>query len=398
MGELMALETPTTSQISNNIVAQIQASLNQSIPLLPKSFIRVLSKVLAGVFILLYKYGGFAHLQMFVSTASTKETEINGQKLIPIIEWGRLVGVGDPIAATNAELQVTITVENQTGSIQSGSQLIGAINGVTYITVGSILLNATTVTGTIIAVSDQAGGGGSGTIGNLDVGAVISFANPLANIARDTVVLAQTVTAAEAEDMEAYRQRVLDRFQKLPQGGAYADYEQWGESTAGIANVYPYTSTFPGQVDVYVEAKDTVDGIPTLAQLQAVLDSIELDDNGLATRRPANALVNAFPITRVVFNVRVTGLSVPDLAQTRSDISAALTNYFLDREPYIVGLSIPPRKDRITRSSVSGIVDDIVNATGGIFTSAFISVGGINTDLYTLGVGEKAKIGTLSWV
>ena len=111
----MALETPTTSQINDNIVAQMQASINQSIPLLPKSFIRVLSKVLAGVFVLLYKYGGFAHLQMFVRTASTKETEINGQTLVPLIEWGRLVGVGDPIAATSAELEVTITGGFQTG-------------------------------------------------------------------------------------------------------------------------------------------------------------------------------------------------------------------------------------------------------------------------------------------
>ena len=37
------------------------------------------------------------------------------------------------------------------------------------------------------------------------------------------------------------------------------------------------------------------------AQLQAVLDSIELDDSGLASRRPANALANSFPINSITF-------------------------------------------------------------------------------------------------
>lgn len=399
----MSLQTPTIQEISDNIVAQMSASLNQTIPLLPKSFIRVLAKVLAGIFILLYKYGGFTFLQIFVNTASTKETVINGKTLVPLIEWGRLIGIGGPVAATQAELTVEITVENQTGSLPSGTQLTSTL-GVTYITVGSILLDAATKQVTVRAVADQAGGGGAGSIGNLDAGAVISFANPLANVNRDAEVIAQTVTGADAEDIEVYRQRVIDRFQKRPQGGAYADYEQWGEETAGIVNVYPYTSTNPGQVDVYVEAtpesSGNEDGIPTSAQLQAVLDSIDLDSAGLATRRPANALVNSYGITRIGFDVRVTGLVADDLAQTRADIEAALTDYFWGREPFIVGLSIPPRNDRITKGAVLAVIDDVVSATGGIFTNAFVYLDSTDalTDLYTLGIGEKAKLVEVTYV
>nr|MCH9737100.1 hypothetical protein [Actinomycetes bacterium] len=61
----MSLTTPTTKEISDNIIAQLEASFSQTIPLLQKAFFRVLSTVLAGVFILLYKYGGFMFLQMF---------------------------------------------------------------------------------------------------------------------------------------------------------------------------------------------------------------------------------------------------------------------------------------------------------------------------------------------
>lgn len=398
----MSLTTPTTKEISDNIIAQLEASLNQSIPLLPKAFLRVLARALAGVFVLLYKYGGFMFLQIFVRTATISETTVNGRILSPLIEWGRLIGVGDPAPATNAELTVTVTVENQTGSLPSGSQLVNSDNGVTYITIGTVSLNAPTKNVTIRAVSDQAGGGGAGAIGNLDPGATVSFANPLANVARDTVVISQVVTGADGESTEAYRQRIIDRFQKRPQGGAYADYEQWGEEPAGILNVYPYTSDCPGQVDVYVEAtvesSGSPDGIPTAAQLQEVLDSIELDPSGLATRRPANALVNAFAISRTGFDVSVTALQTNDPVKVQADIEEALIEYFKSREPYIIGLSVPPRKDRIATTAVGGVVEDIVTANGGIFGGVIVSVGGVQIDPYTLGIGEKAKLNSVSFL
>ena len=398
----MSLQTPTTKQISDNIIAQLEASLNQTIPLLPKSFLRVLAKALAGVFVLLYKYGGFMFLQMFVQTASSKETIVNGISLTPLTQWGRLIGVGDPAPATNAELLINITVETQTGTLPSGTQLVSTDNGVTYITIGVVTLNAPIVSATVRAASDQAGGGGSGAIGNLDPGANISFANPLANVSRDTTVVTQTVTGANAESTEAYRQRVIDRFQKRPQGGAYADYEIWGEEPAGIINIYPYTSDCPGQVDVYVEAtpesSGDPDGIPTLAQLQTVLDSIELDRDGRATRRPANALANTFPITRTGFDVRVTGLLVDNLSQVQQTITAAVEEYFLGREPFIEGLSVLPRRDRVTRSAVGGVVDDIVSASGGIFSSVIVSKSAVNIELYGLGIGEKAKASSVAFV
>ena len=397
----MSLSTPTTDQINDNIVAQLEASLNQAVPLLPKSFLRVLSKALAGVFVFLYKYAGFMFLQMFVRTASYAETEINGAAVNPLLEWGRLIGVGDRAAAVQAELLIDITVESQGGTLPAGTQLVGPGNGVTYVTLASVALNAATVQAVARAVSDQTGGGGSGTVANLEPGAVLGFANPLAAVGRDATVVSQSVTGAQPESVEAYRQRVVDRFQKLPQGGAYADYEQWGEQPAGILNVYPYTSNFPGQVDLYVEAtvasSGNADGIPTPAQLQATLDSVELNENGLASRRPANALVNAFPITRAGFDIRVASLEVSDLAEVRAQIEAALADYFASREPFIVGLSVPPRKDRVTNSAVGGVVEGIVSASGGVFAGVTMEKSGVVVPVYSLGAGEKSKVKSVSY-
>ncbi len=396
---MSAPQTPTTSEISDNIVAQISAQIAQTVPLMPKSFIRVLAKALAGVIVVLYKYAGFIWLQMFVRTASDQDTTINGVVVNPLKEWGRLVGISDPKASTQAVLAISIPVLTQGDTLASGTQLINTSTGVVYLLTGDVELNASTVAGVVTASGDQDGGDGSGTIGNVADGTTLSFVSSLPTVSTSVTVTSTTTTGADAEETDAYRQRILDRFQKRPQGGAYADYEQWGEEAEGIANVYPYTSPTPGQVDLYVESATETDGIPTAAQLQAVLDVVELDSDGLATRRPAGALVNAFPISRLAFDIRILGISVPsNLAGVKTQIEAAVTEHLLSREPYIVGLDVGTRKDLITTTAIGGIVSDIVTAAGGYFTSIEIMQDTATITLYILGVGEKAKAGSFTYV
>jgi uncharacterized phage protein gp47/JayE len=398
----MALATPTTAELADNITAQIELAIGQTIPLLPKAFTRVLAKALAGVIVLLYKYAGFIFLQMFVAYATNEETLINGRVIRPLTEWGRLIGVGDPEAATRAELTITVSVTNQTGTLPAGSQLLYAPSGVVYLTTAAVALNAATVTVTIRAASDQTGGTGEGAIGNLEVADVVSFANPLPNVATNAVVASVVVTGADGETVEAYRARIVRRFQRKPQGGAYADYQIWGESVAGIAHVYPYTGNTPGEVDIYVEATEassgSADGIPTGAQLDAVFDAIELDENGLASNRPAGAAVNVYAITRTGFEVEVTGLDADDMTAAEDTIEQAVDEYLRAREPFIVGLSALPRLDRVTRAAISGVVDDAVSAVGGTITTVVLKLGGIPTEAHTLGQGEKAKLDSVSFL
>src|ERR1043166_8937853 len=116
----MNLVTPLTQDVADNITSQMSAALTQSVPLLPKAFIRVLAKALAGVFILLWKYAGWSLLQMFVRYASDQDTVINGRVLNPLKEWGRQIGVGDPPPATQAELVVSLPVPLQAGGCPRG--------------------------------------------------------------------------------------------------------------------------------------------------------------------------------------------------------------------------------------------------------------------------------------
>jgi hypothetical protein len=398
-------QIPTTAELKNTINGQLEAAFGQTIPVFVRAFLRVIATVLAGLLVILYKYGGSIFLQQFVQYASFSAVTINGKQFVPLIEWGRLVGAADPDEATRAEMVVDVVVTNQTGSLAKNSQLVNVNNGVTYLTLAAVPLSAATVQATIRAYADQDDGGGKGTVGNLAVGDTVSFINPLPNVATDTTVASISTTAADAETEAAYRERVSDRFRKQPQGGAYVDYEQWGEEVAGIINTYPYTGT-PGIVNVYSEAtvasSGSADGIPTAPQLAEVLASIELDDAGLASRRPVGSFVTSNAITRTGFDVSVVGLTggTESLATVQTKTTEALTSYFLSRAPFIPGLTLGKRRDRVTKAAVGGVVQDVADAFGAVFTGVVVAVsgGGPTVDVYSLGEGEKAKAGTVSYL
>lgn len=177
---MSAPQTPTTKQVSDNIVAQVSAQLAQSIPFFPKSFIRVMAQALAGLIVVLYKYAGFIWLQLFVRTASDAETTINGRTVRPLREWGALVGIEEPKAASQAELTVSVSVTNQVDFLRTGSQLIFPSTGVTYLVTGDVALNAPTVTAVVRASGDQQGGDGAGTIGDLPNGSEFAIRQPIA--------------------------------------------------------------------------------------------------------------------------------------------------------------------------------------------------------------------------
>jgi uncharacterized phage protein gp47/JayE len=395
----VSLSTPTTKQINDTLVAQLESSLAQTIPLFGKAFARVLAWALAGVVILLYRYISYVFLQLFVAYASTQETTIGNVKFVPLVAWGRLIGVGDPARATRAELSISVPVTTQTGSLKAGSRLTFAPTGIVYDVVVDVALNASTVTARVRASSSTQDPDsiGAGAIGNLDPGSTLSFVSPYPNVGTSCTVVSQTVQGADAQDLEDYRRQIIQRFQRRPQGGAYADYADWATEVPGIINAYPYASNTPGVVDVYVEATEassgSLDGIPTGAQLAAVLQSIKFDDAGNASRCPVSSRPNVLPITRVAFDLTVSGLSDYAVAN-QSAILAGVDEHLRSLEPYIEGLSVLPRVDRVTESAVSGIVEGIVNALGLTVTKVQLTPGPATT----LNFGQRAKLGNHSFI
>lgn len=394
---MVAPTTPTTQSISDNIVDQVSAQLGQRAPIFPKAFTRVLARAISGVVATLYRYAGFMFLQMFVRTASNEPVTINGRTITPLAEWGRLLGAGAQRGAVQAQLDVTVAVVTQGGVLASGEQLQGP-NGVIYLTTGDVLLNGPTVTVRVTASGDQQGGDGSGTIGNLTNGTVLNFVQPLAALQPSGTVATTVRTGIDAETTDAYRARIERRTQRRPQGGALVDYQVWAETSSAVLNAYPYAGNSPGTVSVYIESSTETDGIPTAAQLLEARTAIIQDPTGRRNRAPVGALPNTFAISRETYNVEVTGLNVINPADVRQDISNALAEYFLDREPFIGGVSTGTRRDQITQISVGGVVSSIVTAAGGTITAvALTDVNDQAVVSRTLPEGTKAKLGAVTY-
>jgi uncharacterized phage protein gp47/JayE len=407
----------TASEISDLIVAQLETDLSTTIPLLPKSFIRVLAKVLGGVYVLLYHYAGWILLQLFVKTASNEEVVIGGVAITPLKQWGSLVGVFQD-EGQRAELEIEVSVLTTGGTLTSGTRFINPNTEIIYISLGDVAKDAATITVPVRATD-------AGEAGNLDIDAELYFVSPPADCEKTAVVTARTLDGVDAEETEVFRQNIIDRFAARPQGGAYADYRDWAVEVTGVLNAYPYSGgalqystgasfyndtglhttdggvTYPsgaGQVDIFIEAETGVDGIPSSALLEEVWEYIEADDTGLANRRNINAYVNVAAITRRTFDVTITGLAVVDAVATQAAIEAGLEDDFLEREPYILGLNIPPRRDMVSLMDVGGTVGKLAAANGGYVTAVSVSEDGLEDDFFPLQEGEKAKLGTVTWV
>lgn len=396
----MALQQKTTKEIYDLIIAQMKSEFGKDISILPKSFISILATVLAGVFMILYKSCNWIFLQIFVSTASYEEVSILGKTISPLSEWGRLIGVGDPTPATQSIVSARVKVVQKNNSIFSGTQFISNLNGLTYITTESYTF--TKDEETIFLTCAEAG-----AKGNLSEDDILNIVNPLGFIEDSVEVISLIQVGIDKESESSYRKKIKERFQLQPEGGALSDYRTWANETAGVINSYIYTGD-PGNVLVYVLADPAIypDRVPDRALLKKVGQNIDIDPaTGLATRRPVTAIIdpdadesykNIRAVKVVEFDVEILKLEVSSEAEVIKLIKEAIEDYFLEREPYLKGLSLPPAKNIINETNIIAIVDDIVENYNGNFVGVKNILNDVVTTKYSLKEGEVAKLKSLT--
>lgn len=370
----MALTEPTAAEIRDVLIASIESRLGQTIPFLPKAVWRVFATAIAGIFVTLYKLGSFHFLQIFPQTAEENS----------LLQWGDLVGIFRS-PAEPARIEVTCTGENGQ-QILTSSRLINNLTGATYLVDADQTIAGGVATVTMIATI-------TGTIGNVSNGKVLSFVTPLPGIDNKCTVTDTIDIGLDAEDIEIYRGRVVDRFRKVPQGGAFADYELWSVEVPTIINAFPYSGDIEGTVEVYIESGVEPDGIPSAQELSDVLDSINLPD-----RRPVTAEVFSLPIDRVGFTVTVFGLT-PSPIETKEIIETRLAQFFLSRNPNVEGLTVI-NTSLISNTEIVQIISLAIQTTTSQFNQAIFEVTGTGDSLtrYNLGQGEKAKLDSVVYL
>ena len=391
----MAFENKTIEQVNNLIISGIEAELNTKFRLLPKSFIRVLAKVLSAVFITLYKQQAWIFLQMFVDTASFDEVEILGRKIRPLVMWGNLVGIGDPEGATQWQGKIKVEVASVNTYLDQGTQFVDPATGLIYITNETVLLKNPFEE---IAVKCAE----SGIAGNIEVDDELNVASPYFNIGKKAVVSEVTDKAVDEESESSYRSRVKSRWQVQPQGGALYDYRKWASDVAGVLQTYIYKDDDSAAGVLIYVVSDDESRIATPGMLKEVGEACSYDPVTGEGRKPVTAVLdpandgsygNVRACSISSFTVYVDDFEGNEIDSFKSSCKTNFGSYFLEREPFVRGLSVDNnRADRISSVNLTSIANDIAEGVNGYFEKIRLEKNGeIITD-YTLGKGELAKL------
>jgi hypothetical protein len=395
-------DNKSIEEIRTLIINGLQQQWNNRLKILPKSFIKVLSIVFAGVFVICYKQIGWLFLQISPETSYWKEVVILGIRVRPLVKWGVLLGVGEPHNGSQWQGNILINVTEINSVLNGGTQLKSDITGKIYLINETKTLENETEKVAITCAE-------SGTMGNLEPGEMLYFVNPVGNVKKDTEVETVLQEAVDDETEAEYRYRVVNRWRMQPQGGALADYRIWGMEVDGVLNIYPYKDVnSPSGVFVFVSGIPSIftDRIPSAALLIAVGKSCTYNpETNKAARKPLTATIdpkgdesyfNVKPVNIIIFDVYVDGVSgIPALDFSQS-VKTPIEDYFLEREPYNRGLSDDNnRTDLVSKNNVSSVTDQVAISLKAEFDGVILKRSGNIISSYLLGMGELCRLGNL---
>lgn len=351
----MPLNRPTLDQLIARAVADIEARIPGSDPLLRHSVLGALGRMHAGAVHGLYGNIDFVARQIIPATAEGADLE----------RWATVWGVS---RTDNAKASGNADFTGSTGAeIPSGLQLQSS-NGVEYVTTEAATLDANGEATVAIEASEP------GEDGNLDAGAALNLVTPLDGVDGQAFVATGGLTGgSDVEDDETLRERLLQRIQNPPHGGTKADYERWSREVAGVERVWvvPLYSG-DGTVRVWIDETDH-DGTE-LASAALVSDVQAYIDE----RRPVTADVTVAAPTVVAQTFDIT--LVPDDADVRAAVETELDLLFArDAEPEG---TILLSRIREAVSIAAGESDNTVNSP---------------TANVTAGTGEILTRGTVTW-
>ncbi len=371
-------QIPTAKEIKARIISDLETSLNQTTPLLPKAFNRVLAGALAGVILLLYQTILWTYSQIFPDTS-----DITSLKLL-----GALVGV-DQLPATFTVLTVTVA-GTESAPVTTGVLFRGSNNMVYKVTTGGV------VTGGVATV--QVTAQESGEIGNLPDGSILDIVSPDPLLIGTATVTATVTSGDDAESDDSYRTRVSAAYKKRKTGGSPVDYEAWGLETPNFDWISPVdSSVLPGDVVVYGKVDNQTDGIATASQLTQLLTYLKVNPTtGLRDRHPIGPEPTPTAITRKEFDIVIFIQDGTTAIETA--ITEAVTDYVENRQPFNIATTLT-RIDTIAKGGISDVANDIANPQGATVTDTNLTEVDPETEIqsYQLFGGEFGKIRNITF-
>jgi uncharacterized phage protein gp47/JayE len=323
----VAFIRPTVLELIDRIQGDFVSRLNLSVPILRRSMIFIVSRVIAGAAHLLHGHVDYLSKQLFPDTSDEeyllRQAGIYGLTRVP---------------AEYATGNVEVTGEDD-AIIPAGTILIHA-DGAEYITDAEA-----TIVGGVATVAVTASVAGED--GNRDVDVSLSFQSPVSGVDSVAVVGIDGLSnGSDQEEIEALRSRLEERIQNPPHGGSAADYEAWAREVAGVTRAWCYPlESGPGTVTVRFVRDGDADIIPGVDEIAAVQTYID----GLS---PATAVVSVeAPVpVELDFSISV----VPDNSTVRSAVELELEDLLRASGP---GSTILVSRIRTAIGTATGVTD-----------------------------------------
>lgn len=377
-------EIPNLTEIKDTIANDLKNKLNLSDSNL-RYVLDAMDSVLAAQFKLVYLYLSDIQNNIFPDTANV---EADGGTLERL---GRIYLNRNPRPATSGVYK--LSVSGTAGAVLRNSLTFKSNENSKNPNQLYVLDAEYILTGSSDEIEVRSLGGGLDF--ELNVNDELTITEPVIGVNSLVTVLEVIDSPLASEDIEVYRQNILDAIQLEPQGGSKTDYRLWANDAQGVRKVYPYVKNGEaGTVQVYVESVlpgEDGNGIPSTSLMNDVDDVIKFDPDETKPinergRIPIQATLEVLPIEPIAVDVEITGLNDNSLA-VQSAIQNNLKAFLYNVRPYVAGADLPRTKNDILYSGrLQSVVTDVLDSSN-FFTGFVMKVNGNveNSFQFTLG-------------
>lgn len=349
----MAFNRPTLQQLIDRIAADIESRLPGADARTRRSNLAVLARALAGAVHGLYGYLEWQSRQILPDTA---EAEL-------LDRHASLHGI-TRTAAVAATGNVTFTGTNGT-VIPAGTELQRS-DGVLFTTDAEATIASSSATA---AVTCQT----LGATGNTDAAVALTLISPIAGLDSQAAVAVGGLSGGTDPETDAdLLERLLERIESPPHGGAAADYILWAKQIAGVTRAWVYPEELgPGTVVLRFVRDNDASMIPDAGEVAAVQAHID-------TVRPVTAAFTA--VAPVAAPLNFTLAVVPNTQAVKDAVTAELLDMFSrDAEP---GGTILISRIREAISIAAGETNYVLSTPSADVTHT---------------TGQIATLGTITW-
>jgi len=365
----MGFNRPNLPQLIDRVEGDIEGGLNLT-AVLRRSFLGVISRALAGLSHLMFGYLAFIEKQAFPDTADGEYLE----------RWAAIWGVVRR-AATFAEFNVDLTGAD--GTVIPAGTIYRRGDGAEYRTDAEVTLN---LGGSVKLIAQLANSDELDS--NMEVNQIIAPLSPIAGLDSDGLVSSIVIEAENTESDAFFRQRLIDRIQNPPSGGAANDYIQWALSVPGVTRAWVLPENLgPGTVGVAFVEDGDADIIPDAAKVQEVVDFIE-------ERRPVTANVTVTP--PVALPIDMTIELRPNTVPVQTAIIAELED-LIRRDAALSGAYASPGVQHDGTILLSRI-NEAISLGVGELDHKIIEINGAAPADVTASTGLLITLGEITWL